>query len=65
MVGPASQEDKREAMNRLKVAIVLLVGVSAGLVAFSSGGSLLHVAVAVGAGLVLGVALLAYLIRIT
>ncbi|WP_128476157.1 hypothetical protein [Halorussus pelagicus] len=64
MVRPPSSEDKRESMNRLKIAIVVLVGASAGLITFSGGGSLVQVVVAVGAGLVVGVVLLAYLVRI-
>ena len=64
MVGPPSSEDQRAAMNRLKIAIVALVGVSAGLVTFQGGGSLVQVTVAVAVGLVVGVALLVYLTRI-
>jgi hypothetical protein len=65
MVGPPTQEDKREAMNVLKTSVVLLIGASAGLITLSGGGSLLQVAVAAGAGLVIGVAVLSYLIRIS
>ncbi|UPW00757.1 hypothetical protein M0R88_01320 [Halorussus gelatinilyticus] len=64
MVGPQSDEDKRDAMNQFKAGVVLLVGVSAGLIAFSGGATLLEAAVAVGAGLLVGAALLAYLVRI-
>ncbi|WP_435175219.1 hypothetical protein [Halorussus sp. AFM4] len=64
MVGPPSREEKREAMNRLKAAIVVLVGASAGLITLSGGGSLLQVGVAIVAGLVVGAVLLAYLVRI-
>lgn len=51
-------------MNRLKAVIVALVGASAGLVALSGGGSPVQIAVAVVAGLLVGAALLAYLVRI-
>ncbi len=51
-------------MNRLKAAIVVLVGASAGLITLSGGGSLLQVGVAIVAGLVVGAVLLAYLVRI-
>lgn len=64
MVGPPSNEDQRTAMNRLKLAIVLLVGVSAGLITFQGGGSLVQVAIAVVVGLGIGAVLLVYLTRI-
>jgi hypothetical protein len=64
MVGPASDADG-EAMTQLKVAIVALVGASAGLITLSDGGSAVQVALAVGGGLVVGAALLAYLAHIT
>ncbi|NHN59510.1 MULTISPECIES: hypothetical protein [Halorussus] len=64
MVGPPSREEKRDAMNRLKAGIVLLVGASAGLITLSGGGSLLQIGLAVVAGLVVGAVLLAYLVRI-
>ncbi|MFC4552807.1 MULTISPECIES: hypothetical protein [Halorussus] len=56
-----SDEDKTAAMNRLKAAVVLLVGASAALITLSGGGSLLEVAGAAVAGLVVGAILLAYL----
>ena len=65
MVGPTPDDEKREAMNRLKAVIVVLVGASAGLITVSGGGSVVQVALAVGGGLVVGAALLAYLVRIT
>lgn len=65
MVGPASEEEKAESMMRLKAAVVALVGASAGLITLSGGGSAVEVAVAVAAGLVVGAALLAYLVRIS
>ena len=64
MVGPPSEAERRSSMNRLKAAIVVLVGASAGLVTLSGGGSPVQIAVAVVAGLLVGAALLAYLVRI-
>ncbi|WP_137285141.1 hypothetical protein [Halorussus salinisoli] len=64
MVGPATDEEKRDAMNVLKASIVVLVGASAGLITLSGGGSLVQVAVAVVAGSVVGAVLLAYLVYI-
>ncbi len=51
-------------MNRLKAAVVALVGASAGLVTLSGGGSPAQIAAAVVAGLAVGAVLLAYLVRI-
>jgi hypothetical protein len=65
MVGPPSEEEKRGAMSRLKLGIVVVVGLSAGLITVSGGGSAVQVAVAVVAGLVLGIGLLGYLVSIT
>ena len=65
MVGPPTDEQKQESMTRLKVGIVALVGASAGLVTLSGGGSAIQVGLAVGGGLVVGAALLAYLVRIS
>ena len=66
MVGPPSDDDpNRSGRRQLKVSIVVLVGVSAGLIVVSSGGSLLEVGAAVVAGLAVGAALLAYLVRIS
>jgi len=65
MVGPPSAEDKRDSMNRLKVSIVVIVGLSAGLITMSGGGSMVEVAVAVVAGSLVGAALLGYLVYIT
>ncbi|MFC4447999.1 hypothetical protein [Halorussus aquaticus] len=64
MVGPTSEEEKREAMTRFKATIVVLVGASAGLITLSGGGSLVQIGVAVVAGSVVGAALLAYVVRI-
>ena len=65
MVGPPSHEEKRGAMARLKLGIVVIVGLSAGLITLSGGGSVAEVAVAVIAGLLLGAGLLGYLVHIT
>lgn len=51
-------------MTRLKAAVVVLVGASAGLITLSGGGSPRQIAVAVVAGLVVGAGLLAYLANI-
>jgi hypothetical protein len=64
MVGPPSQDETRESMNLLKIAVVTLVGLSAGLITVSGGGSAIQVAAAVLGGLVVGAGLLAYLVRI-
>ncbi|NEU56133.1 hypothetical protein [Halorussus sp. MSC15.2] len=64
MVSPTSEEEKREAMARLKATIVVLVGASAGLITLSGGGSLVQIGVAVVVGSVVGTALLAYVLRI-
>jgi len=60
MVGPISREERASKLLRLKLGVALLVGVSAGLVAFQSGGSLPVVGVAVLAGTVFGAALAWY-----
>lgn len=65
MVGPPSDEEKQGSMNRLKTSIVVIVGLSAGLITVSGGGSMVQVAIAVVAGLVIGAALLGYLVHIT
>jgi hypothetical protein len=64
MVGPPSGEEKRGGMNRLKIGIVVVVGLSAGLITVSGGGSAVQVAIAVLAGLVIGAGLLKYLVSI-
>jgi undecaprenyl pyrophosphate phosphatase UppP len=64
MVGPSITDDeRRDANNRLQVGFVLLVGVSAGLVATQAGASLLQTAAAVVGGLLLGGVLLLWLRR--
>jgi len=65
MVGPSRDEDpNRAGRTQLKVGIVLLVGVSAGLVALSGGATPAEIGIAVAGGLAVGAALLAYLVRI-
>jgi len=65
MVGPSRDEDpNRAGRTQLKIGIVLLVGVSAGLVALSGGGTPVEIGIAVAGGLAVGAALLAYLVRI-
>ncbi|WP_132059439.1 hypothetical protein [Halorussus amylolyticus] len=64
MVGPPTSEENRGARNLLWGSIVALVGVSAGLVTLSTGGTLVEIGVAIVVGLAIGAALLAYLIRI-
>ena len=64
MVGPStSDEERRSASFRFKAGFVLLVGLSGGLVASSMGASATEVAVVVGAGLAVGVALMWWLVR--
>ena len=64
MVGPSLSDDElRAASLRLRVFFVLLVGFSAGLVAFSGGATLVQTGVAALAGLVVGGVLLWFLVR--
>jgi hypothetical protein len=64
MVGSSMTDDERRlASTRLKVAFVLLVAVSSGLVAVQAGGTALQLAAAVGGGLVLGIVLLFFVLR--
>jgi undecaprenyl pyrophosphate phosphatase UppP len=64
MVGPSITDDeRRDANNKLQLGFVLLVGISGGLVATQAGASLLQTAVAVAGGLVLGGVLLLWLRR--
>ena len=65
MVRPPSDDEKRAGMLRLRLAVIALVGVSAGLITVSGGGSLLEVGVAVIVGLAVGTALFAYLVYIS
>jgi membrane protein YdbS with pleckstrin-like domain len=65
MVGPSlTDEEQRVASMRFKIAFVLVVGFSAGIIAFQTQGSLVQVAVATVAGIVLGVLLIVYLASI-
>ncbi|MFB6206587.1 MAG: hypothetical protein ABEJ05_08705 [Haloglomus sp.] len=61
MVGPVSDEERSDAAFRLKIGIVLFVGLSAGLITLQSDGPLWMSGVAVLAGLLTGV-LLVYLV---
>ncbi|RCU48370.1 hypothetical protein DU504_14310 [Haloplanus salinus] len=62
MVGPSlSEEDRAVASKRLKLGFVVLVGCSGGLVALAAGATPLQALVAVGGGLLVGGALMAYL----
>ncbi|WP_135822017.1 hypothetical protein [Halostella litorea] len=62
MVGPSIPEEEQERnMTRLKAGFVLLVGVSAGMIAVQGGAGLTSVLAVVAAGLVLGVLLVYYL----
>ncbi|WP_231182708.1 hypothetical protein [Haladaptatus sp. DYF46] len=64
MVGPISQEERSAAMTRLKIAIVLLVGASGGLIALHGGGGPAALVAATAGGLVVGALLTWYLTRI-
>ena len=65
MVGPSLTDEERDTASlRLKVAFVLLVAVSGGLVAFQAGGSTAQLGAAVGAALLIGLALVAFLQRL-
>lgn len=65
MVGPSHTEEERDVAGlRLKIGFVLLVAASGGLVALWAGGSGAQVGIAVGAALVLGLALVAFLKRL-
>jgi len=65
MVGPSLfDEDRTLANARPKLGRVPLVAAPAGLVALQVGGSPLQLGAAVGAGLALGLALLAFLLRL-
>jgi len=62
MVGPSTTEDElRRQWTLLKAAFVLLVGVSAGMIAVQGGADLVSVAAVVVLGLLLGVTLIYYL----
>ncbi len=64
MVGPMSDEERRIGSQRLYAAFVMLVGVSAGIMALSGGATLTQAAIVTGAGLALGGALMWWLLSI-
>ena len=57
MSGPISQEDRERTMTRLKVGVVLLVGLSGGLITSQGEAAWTVVAAAVAGGLVVGATL--------
>ncbi len=61
MAGPISQEDRQRTMTKLKVGVVLLVGLSGGLITSQGDASLRVVLAAVVGGLLVGAALVWYL----
>ena len=61
MVGPPSREERASEMVRLKIGVVLLVGVSGGLIALHGGADILGMAVATLGALVVGALLTWYL----
>lgn len=58
MVGPISDEERRFATRQLMVGFVLLVAVSAGLIALQGGATLVEVGIVTAIGVVVGVVLL-------
>ena len=64
MVGPSITKEKRDATNRrLKVGMVLLVGVSGGLVSLQADPTPAQIVAAVGASLLIGAALMLFVVR--
>lgn len=64
MVGPSITKEERDATNRrLKIGLVLLVGVSGGLVSLQADPTPVQIAAAVGASLVIGAALTWFVVR--
>ncbi len=61
MVDPISDAERDRTLRRVKLAATLLVGLSAGLTAVHSGGSIEAIAVAGLGGTVVGAALVWYL----
>lgn len=61
MVDPISKDDRTRTLRWAKVATVVLVGLSAGLITTQGDTSLGVIAAAVGSGAVLGVVLVWYL----
>ncbi|KYH26657.1 hypothetical protein HAPAU_17570 [Halalkalicoccus paucihalophilus] len=62
MVGPMSDEERRAGYQRLYTGFVVLVGLSAGLMALSGGATLAQAALVTGVGLALGGALIWWLL---
>ncbi|WP_256686526.1 hypothetical protein [Halococcus qingdaonensis] len=60
MVGPTTREERRTASRRFKLAFVVLVGLSGGLIALQGGGSLFTVLLAVLAGLLVGIVMVVF-----
>jgi hypothetical protein len=60
MVGPTTQEERRTASRRLRLGFVALVGLSGGLITLQGDVSLLVSALAVLAGLLVGVVMVAF-----
>lgn len=64
MVGPSISDEERDAANRrLQIGFVLLVGASGGLVAAEAGATPVQMAGGIAAGLVVGGALLWFVVR--
>jgi hypothetical protein len=61
VVDPIPSEDRERTLRWAKVATGSLVGLSAGLIAVQSGGSLAAIVAAVAAGLLVGTVLVWYL----
>jgi len=61
MAGPISQEERQRTMRKLKVGVVLLVGLSGGLITSQGEASWQVVVAAVAGSLVVGVVLVWYL----
>lgn len=61
MVDPISNDDRARTLRWVKVATVLLVGLSTGLIAVQSEASIETVTAAIAAGLLVGSALVWYL----
>jgi len=57
MVGSSTEENRSSLVRRLKMGIVLVVGLSMGLVALNGGAPLEFITLAVAAGLAVGVLL--------
>ncbi len=62
MMGSRPDDDPVEGLGRLKAGFVVLVGLSGGMIAVQGGASLLVVALSIVGGLLVGGALLWYLL---